>query len=186
MTHTTITVHSNKYSFDLRMDIFYNSSLSRVSSKCYTGPHPQIEAWVGHCACVVETGLATQHWSGKLEGCAQHGQHAQHATTSSLEACPQKKSQITHSEIESEGIFKNMCRGNSYINCTHTYILYLFIYIIHFNQRYNQVTFIDLNDPVTHWAKTQCIIKVVYLDIGRSTKEYWPLIFLDTYMPLFS
>ena len=31
---------------------------------------PQFEAWVGHCACVVETGLATKHWSGKSEGCA--------------------------------------------------------------------------------------------------------------------
>ena len=31
---------------------------------------PQTKAWVGHCTCVVETGLATQHWSGKSENCA--------------------------------------------------------------------------------------------------------------------
>ena len=34
----------------------------------------QIEGWVGHCACVMETGLATKHWSGKSEGCAYHSQ----------------------------------------------------------------------------------------------------------------
>ena len=36
----------------------------------YTGLDPQTKAWVGHCTCVVETGLATQHWSAKSEGCA--------------------------------------------------------------------------------------------------------------------
>ena len=34
-----------------------------------SGPNLQVKAWVGHCACVVETGLATQYWSGKSEGC---------------------------------------------------------------------------------------------------------------------
>ena len=29
---------------------------------------------------------------------------------------------------------------------------------------------------------SQCIIKVMYLDIGRSIKQYWPLLFLDTYL----
>ena len=29
----------------------------------------QIKAWVGHYACVAETGLATQYWSDKSEGC---------------------------------------------------------------------------------------------------------------------
>ena len=28
----------------------------------------------------------------------------------------------------------------------------------------------------------QCIIKVMYLDIGRSIKQSWPLLFLDTYL----
>ena len=31
----------------------------------FTGPDLQIQAWFGHYACVVETGLA---WSGKSEG----------------------------------------------------------------------------------------------------------------------
>ena len=31
-------------------------------------PDVQNKGWVGHCACVVEVGFATQHWSGKLEG----------------------------------------------------------------------------------------------------------------------
>ena len=35
-----------------------------------SGPYPQTKCWVGHCACVVETNLATQHWSGKSEGYA--------------------------------------------------------------------------------------------------------------------
>ena len=33
-----------------------------------TGPDLQIQAWLDHYACVVETGLATRHWSGKSEG----------------------------------------------------------------------------------------------------------------------
>ena len=34
------------------------------------GLDPQVKAWLGHCACVVETDLAIhmQHWSGKSEG----------------------------------------------------------------------------------------------------------------------
>ena len=43
--------------------------MQKALLKCNTGPDPQIKAWVSHCACVVETGLATQHWSGKSEGC---------------------------------------------------------------------------------------------------------------------
>ena len=44
------------------------------------GPDLQIKAWMGHCACVVNTDLDAQHyWSGKSEGCAQHKQHAEHA-----------------------------------------------------------------------------------------------------------
>ena len=35
-----------------------------------SGPDPQTKGWVDHYACVVETDLATQHWSGKSEGCA--------------------------------------------------------------------------------------------------------------------
>ena len=38
----------------------------KVTSYAY---QPQTKVWVGHCACVVETGLATEHWSGKSEGC---------------------------------------------------------------------------------------------------------------------
>ena len=32
-----------------------------VNIHTHAGPDPQIKAWVGQCACVVETGLATQH-----------------------------------------------------------------------------------------------------------------------------
>ena len=32
------------------------------------GPDLQNKGWVGHYACVVEVGLAMQHWSGKLKG----------------------------------------------------------------------------------------------------------------------
>ena len=39
-------------------------------SYAISGPDLQIKVWVGHYACVVETGLATQHWSGKSEDCA--------------------------------------------------------------------------------------------------------------------
>ena len=36
-----------------------------------TGPYLQIKGWA-----VVETGLTTQYWTGKSEGCALHSQHA--------------------------------------------------------------------------------------------------------------
>ena len=32
-----------------------------------SGRDPQTKGWVDHYACVVETDLATQHWSGKSE-----------------------------------------------------------------------------------------------------------------------
>ena len=69
----------------------------------YLGPDPQTKAWVGHCACVVETGLATQHWSGKSEGCTYHSQH-ERAIARGFRACSQENFKITCSEIESEGI----------------------------------------------------------------------------------
>ena len=48
-----------------------NNNHTFISLTCpETGPDPQTESWVGHCAFVLETGLATQHWSGKSEGCA--------------------------------------------------------------------------------------------------------------------
>ena len=40
-----------------------------------SGPNLQIKALVVHCACGVETGSATQHWSDKSDGCASHSQH---------------------------------------------------------------------------------------------------------------
>ena len=36
----------------------------------FSGRDPQTKAWVGHCACMAEIDLATQHWSGKSEGYA--------------------------------------------------------------------------------------------------------------------
>ena len=49
--------------------IYINTSILSLTS-VYTGLDPQTKALVGHCACVVETGLATQCWSAKSEGCA--------------------------------------------------------------------------------------------------------------------
>ena len=40
-----------------------------------TGLDLQNKGWMGHCTHVMEAGLAIQHWSGKLEGCALHSQH---------------------------------------------------------------------------------------------------------------
>ena len=48
-----------------------------MSYDFFTGLDPQIKPWVSRCACLVETGLATQHWSGK-SGYAWHSQHAEH------------------------------------------------------------------------------------------------------------
>ena len=41
------------------------------------GPDPRTKAWVGNCVCVMETGLATNHWSGKSEGyiCLTYSQY---------------------------------------------------------------------------------------------------------------
>ena len=74
---------------------------------------PQTKGWAGHCACVVETDLATQHWSGKSEGCVLHSQHAEHTYTDARgawEHAPRRLLKITcsRSEIESEGILKNI------------------------------------------------------------------------------
>ena len=67
-------------------------TVSTCSSLMYdTGPHLQIKAWA-----VVETGLATQYWTGKSEGFALHSQHAR-----GLQHAPRK---IIHSKIESKGI----------------------------------------------------------------------------------
>ena len=42
-----------------------NNSKSLIKTTTISKPNPQIKAWVGDCRCIVETGLATQHWSGK-------------------------------------------------------------------------------------------------------------------------
>ena len=64
---------------------------------------------MGHCACVVETDLATQHLSGKSEGCAKHIASMQSTLLLwGLGAPPQKTFKIASSENESEGIFKNI------------------------------------------------------------------------------
>ena len=64
---------------------------------------------------------------------------------------PRRIFKLAHSEIESEGIFNNICSysDNSYISCTHIIAMYLLIYN-YFNQRCYRVTFTDLNDLVTH------------------------------------
>ena len=51
--------------------MFLNCQLQvTLCTPAATGLDPQTKAWVGHSVCVVETSLATQHWSGKSEGCA--------------------------------------------------------------------------------------------------------------------
>ena len=58
------------------------------------------------------TGLATQHWSGKLEGCAYHNQHAEHAVARGFGSMPPEIF------IKLHALRLNL-RGNSYISCTH-------------------------------------------------------------------
>ena len=57
-------------SLPLRLLIISDVMSRDMDPICLAGADLQIKAWVDHCACVVETGLATQHWSGKSEGCA--------------------------------------------------------------------------------------------------------------------
>ena len=48
-----------------------NNLIMKLEKEVVTGLDPQIKAWVGHCACMVEAGLATKPCqSGKSEVCA--------------------------------------------------------------------------------------------------------------------
>ena len=90
----------------------------------FTGPHPQTKAWVGHCSFVVETALATQHWSGKSEGCAYIRQRAEHVIARVLRVCSKEKFLKLHTlrlhlKTFLRKYIATLCMDNSYISCTH-------------------------------------------------------------------
>ena len=67
MYFTTIyTYHDTENIIGIIMIIFITEIITYFP---LSGPDPHTKGWVDHYACVVETDLATQHWSGKSEGC---------------------------------------------------------------------------------------------------------------------
>ena len=59
-------------------------------------------------AYVVETGLVTQHWSGKSEGFAQHSQHVEYAIVRGGWGHAPRKFLKLQAQIESEVILENI------------------------------------------------------------------------------
>ena len=41
-----------------------------IRTSTSAGLDPQTKTWVGYYTCVVETSVATHHWSGRSVGCA--------------------------------------------------------------------------------------------------------------------
>ena len=109
MCCTTIyTYHDTENIIGIITIIFISAIITYLP---LSGPDLQTKGQMDHYVCVVETDLATQHWSGKSEGYAQHSQHAEYTYTDARglgSMPPRRRLKITCSEIEYEGILKNI------------------------------------------------------------------------------
>ena len=76
---------------------------------------------------MVKTGLATQHWSGKSEGYTSTASMQSMLLLGGLGTCPQENFNITHSEIESEAIFKIIYIATGVILSLAVHMLYIAI-----------------------------------------------------------
>ena len=101
---------------------------------------------MGHCACVVETGLASIGWvNQKIAIVLSIASMQSRQGLGGIN--PQEIFKITCSEIECESILR--------IHIAVGIIHALAVHILYSYQHCYQVTFTDTKDPVTHYAQTQ-------------------------------